>query len=158
MVGDGPLSAEVERRIGVLELENEVRRIARITREEMPQIYAAADFLVVTSDVEGMPLAVLEAMAMDCPVASTDVGGVRSFVGYDKLSMLVPSSQPLLLADKLAALLASTEDKSHAVHPSPRSVVLEKGGTLRAMLASYNLIVHALCAQSNRISEPGKQS
>ena len=46
-------------------------------RAELVRLYAAADVLVLTSTIEGMPMVILEGLATGCPVAVTDVGDLR---------------------------------------------------------------------------------
>lgn len=73
LAGDGSLRGELERRAEAF--DGRVRFLG--TREDGPDLLAAADLTVLTSDWEGLPLAVLESMAAARPVVATDVGGVR---------------------------------------------------------------------------------
>jgi len=68
-------------------------------RRDMPALLDAADGFVLSSAWEGMPLALGEAMAMEKPVAATDVGGVREMLG--DAGVLVPSRD----SDALAAAM-----------------------------------------------------
>ena len=74
MLGDGELAAEVDRAIARLP-PGQVRRMPFTDR--VPEILAFAEGLVITSEYEGVPVAMLEALAMGVPVLSTDVGDVR---------------------------------------------------------------------------------
>ncbi len=79
LVGDGELRGRIQtlaRKAGVehaFEFEG--------WRRDMPEVYASADAVALTSKNEGTPVALIEAMASGCPVISTDVGGVRDLVG-----------------------------------------------------------------------------
>lgn len=63
---------------------------------DTPALYAGFDVFALSSDTEQMPMAVLEAMAAGLPVATTDVGDVRT--------MLAPENAPLVVAPDDAAL------------------------------------------------------
>jgi len=66
---------------------------------------AAADVFVQASDEEGLPGAVLEAMAMGLPVVATDVGGTREAVDDGVTGLLVPPRDPGALTAAVAGLL-----------------------------------------------------
>jgi glycosyltransferase involved in cell wall biosynthesis len=79
LVGDGELKEDLSmraRRAGV-----DSALVFGGWRRDMPEVYASADAVALTSKNEGTPVALIEAMAAGCPVISTDVGGVRALVG-----------------------------------------------------------------------------
>jgi glycosyltransferase involved in cell wall biosynthesis len=82
-------------------------------RDDVDTVLAAADVFVQPSLSEGLPLAVLEAMAAGLPVVATRVGGVAEAVRDGETGYLVPSADPPALADALAKVLGS-EDRGAA--------------------------------------------
>jgi glycosyltransferase involved in cell wall biosynthesis len=58
-------------------------------------------------DRDGIPNAILEAMAMAVPVVSTPISGIPEVVRDGETGVLVPPADPVALADALARLLAS---------------------------------------------------
>jgi glycosyltransferase involved in cell wall biosynthesis len=74
LVGDGDLAPVVDDFIRHHELQN-VRRISFI--ENMAELFSIASGLVLTSEFEGMPIVILEALSMGLPVLATDVGDVK---------------------------------------------------------------------------------
>jgi glycosyltransferase involved in cell wall biosynthesis len=78
LVGEGPLREQLVQLIHELGLENCVH-LAGLW-DDMTEVYSALDVLVVTSRSEGMPLAVLEAMACERPVIAMAVGGVAEII------------------------------------------------------------------------------
>ncbi len=79
IVGDGPLRVEVESLRDSLGLRDRVHLTG--LQEDVKPFLAAADLFMLTSDFEGLPLAVIEAMAAGLPVVSTRAGGVPDLVG-----------------------------------------------------------------------------
>lgn len=74
MIGNGPLTDEVETYINKHHLKNHVTRIEFI--ENVAEIYSLLDGLVITSKYEGLPIAMLEAMCMGLPIFATNVGDI----------------------------------------------------------------------------------
>ncbi len=107
LVGDGPLRAEVEEVILKLNLVSRVQMLG--ARNDVPQLLKQADIFILTSDWEGLPLSILEAMRAGLPVIASDVGGVSEAVEDDVNGFLIPKGDAELLKVKLAALLNSKE-------------------------------------------------
>lgn len=79
IVGDGPLRSVLEQQAGALGLLPEgVEFLGQVP--DMRPVYQESDILVLTSDYEGTPNVVLEAMASGLPVVATKVGGVPEVV------------------------------------------------------------------------------
>lgn len=74
-------------------------------RDDVPRLLAAADVFVQPSLSEGLPLAVLEAMAAALPVVASRVGGIGEAVIDGKTGVLVPPADPGALASALARVL-----------------------------------------------------
>ncbi len=74
-------------------------------REDIPQIMAALDLLVLASAREGFGLVVIEAMACGVPVVATAVGGVPEIISSDRLGVLTKSRRPGPLAEAIVSLL-----------------------------------------------------
>lgn len=55
-------------------------RLENVTREDVPQLFAAADVLLLTSTSEGSPVSVMEALAGGVPIVAADVGDVKAMV------------------------------------------------------------------------------
>ncbi len=73
-------------------------------RDDIPEILAAADVFALSSDWEGLPLAVIEAMAAGLPVVATDVGSVSEAVEHRRTGILVPPGDPVVLTEALSLL------------------------------------------------------
>ena len=77
-------------------------------RTDVPEILRSADVMVLASLAEGLPLAVLEAMACGLPVVATDVNGTPEAVLDGETGFLVRPNDPETLALKVAALLSDS--------------------------------------------------
>ncbi|MFO7294113.1 MAG: glycosyltransferase [Acidimicrobiia bacterium] len=75
------------------------------SRADALDFVAAADLFVNPADVEGLPVAILEAMALGKPVVATAVGGVPSVVIDGETGRLVPPKDPAALAKTIGELL-----------------------------------------------------
>ncbi len=96
LAGDGSCRAALEAQSDMLGLRNHVRILGH--RDDVREIHQALDVYVQSSDSEGIPNAVLEAMALETPVVATDVGGTREIIDDGVHGLLVPGSDPAALA------------------------------------------------------------
>lgn len=103
IAGDGELATELRALAERLDLGHSVCFLG--ARSDVPRLLAAADIFCLPSLDEGLPLAILEAMAHRLPVVATRVGGVAEAVLDGRTGWLVPPADPVLLASRLVALL-----------------------------------------------------
>jgi len=75
-------------------------------RDDAWRLFDAADVYVQPSRSEGLPLAILEAMALALPVVGSDVGGIPEAVVDGETGRLVPVEDPVALADAVQGLFA----------------------------------------------------
>ncbi len=83
-------------------------------RDDVPDLMVAVDAVCLSSDVEGLPLAVVEAMSLARPIIATDVGGLRDAVVHGTSGWLVPPGDPDAYADALLEL-AADPDRARAM-------------------------------------------
>jgi glycosyltransferase involved in cell wall biosynthesis len=107
LVAHGPLEEETRALIGELGLSDHVRLLARDA--DVPELLAEAACFLLTSDYEGFPYTVLEAMAAGVPVVSTRVGGVPEQVADGETGLLFEPSDPGAAAAAIEQLLADPE-------------------------------------------------
>lgn len=105
LVGDGPERAALEAVAQSLGLAEHVRFTG--ARADMPAVLAAADVFVLPSLWEGLPIALLEALACEVPAIATAVGGAAEIVQPGLNGLLVPPGQSEPLAEAMHALLAT---------------------------------------------------
>jgi len=84
-------------------------------RSDVPELLALFDLFLLLSVTEACPVVVLEAMAMECPVVATDVGGVREQLPDRKHGRVVEPWNRATLAVAITEALASPEWRRTAV-------------------------------------------
>jgi glycosyltransferase involved in cell wall biosynthesis len=99
IAGEGPLRAPLEAQHRALGLGTKVRFLG--FRDDVAPLLRAADFFVVSSYLEGMGTATLDAMASGLAVVATRVGGIPEIVIDGATGLLVPARDPRALADAL---------------------------------------------------------
>jgi glycosyltransferase involved in cell wall biosynthesis len=103
LVGDGALRQPMEEKARELGLSDTV--VFTGTRRDVPQVLALLDVFVLPSLWEGLPIALLEAMAAGLPVVATAVGGTPEVVVDGVTGILVPPRDPDALAEAILTLL-----------------------------------------------------
>ncbi|MCP4248705.1 MAG: glycosyltransferase [bacterium] len=96
IVGDGPYREELEACIAANDLGESVRLLGM--RGDVASWLQAADVFVFPSRTEGLPNALLEAMAVGLPVVTTDVAGCRDLIRHGRTGLLVPADDAAALA------------------------------------------------------------
>jgi glycosyltransferase involved in cell wall biosynthesis len=74
-------------------------------RSDVARAMGAFDVFVLSTHFEGLPLVILEAMAMELPVVATAVNGIPELITSDAVGLLAPHEDEETLADQLLALL-----------------------------------------------------
>ena len=107
VVGDGPLRAEMEALCAEMHLQNVVEFLG--FRRDVPELLNIVDVFVMPSLWEGLPIGLLEAMAMAKAVVATNVRGIREIIEHGKTGFLVPPNDPESLAQAVFDLLGNRE-------------------------------------------------
>lgn len=102
-VGQGPLAEELAAERDRLGLSDRFRYLGY--RDDPVRVLVAADVFCLSSRFEGLPIAMLEAMAAGLPVVVTGVGGIPAVVTDGREGHLVAAGQPAALAAAVADLL-----------------------------------------------------
>ncbi len=123
LVGEGPLRAKLENDINNLGLANYIHMAG--LQGDMPRVYASLDLSVSTSYSEGMPLAIIEAMASGLPVVATNVGGVVDIIEVGGTGVLHGAGDYTGIADSIVTLM-SDESTRIAMGKAARKRVEEK--------------------------------
>jgi glycosyltransferase involved in cell wall biosynthesis len=141
LVGDGPLAADLEREVAVLDMAARVKLTGR--RTDVPEILTAFDVSVLCStDVETFPLAFLESMATGLPLIGTRVGGLPEMIDEERNGILVPTRDPTALADAMLRLLRDRDLAARLGSESRRR--LEEEFTLPRMVRAYENLFREL--------------
>lgn len=109
IVGEGRLRAELEDRAASLGLRERVRFLG--FRRDAYALMAQADLLVLSSDREGLPTVLVEALYCGLPIVSTDCGeGVQDILAGERYGSIVPVGDPHALAAAIRRELAAPRD------------------------------------------------
>ncbi|OOG20597.1 hypothetical protein B1C78_17220, partial [Thioalkalivibrio denitrificans] len=109
LVGDGPYEARLMDEVQRLGFAGRVRFLG--LRTDVDRILAESHVFVLTSNWEGFPLSILEAMRAGLPVVASAVGGVPESVEDDETGYLVPRGGVRDLGDRLAYLIDHPDER-----------------------------------------------
>lgn len=103
LAGEGPFRDHLELRIRSRALSDGVHLLG--ARRDVASLLKIADVFVFPSRTEGLPNALLEAMAAGCPIVTTDVPGCRDLIADGRTGLIVPYGDTMALAFSLQRLL-----------------------------------------------------
>ena len=147
IVGDGPLRPELEalnERLGL----DQVVHFAGLQEDVRPYL-AAMDIYMMSSQFEGLPIALLEAMAMELPVVGTSVGGIPEVVVEGKTGLLVPPGEPSQLKAAVLKLINDPQLRKDMGHLG-RKLVSEKFGMERMIRELEEVYLEVLATDPRR--------
>lgn len=103
LAGDGPEERMLREKAAALGISNRVTFSGYVADTRL--VYLAADVLLMPSRYEGLPMTLLEAMAMGLPVVASQLDGIAEVIGDGYEGFLVPSHDAALFAERTASLL-----------------------------------------------------
>jgi len=140
VVGDGEERPALEALARELGVGGRVRFLG--ARDDAPRLLPLLDVFVLSSQTEGVSVALLEAMACGRPAVVTDTGGNPEVCVDGETGLLVPVGAPEAMAEALAELLGS-RDRRHAMGEAAR-VRVERKFTMSHMLRNYEEVYDEL--------------
>jgi glycosyltransferase involved in cell wall biosynthesis len=111
LVGDGPMRGEVERLIDRLKLMDRVRLAGWLSKAAVRQALIESRAMVLPSFAEGLPVVIMEALAIGRPVITTYVAGIPELVVPGESGWLVPAGSVDDLVEALAQAMAATPEE-----------------------------------------------
>lgn len=121
VLGDGVLRKEVHQKAQTLNT-GDYLHFAGLQSETRPYL-TAMDIFMMSSEFEGLPIALLEAMSMGCMPACTAAGGIPELVKDNHNGILVPVNEPMLLVDRLSEYLKQPERLQTMANASRETVI-----------------------------------
>ena len=156
VVGDGEQGARVAAAVQARGLTAHVELLGTLPRPAAMARLFAADVFCLPSTYEGLPLAILEAMAAGLPVVATAVAGNPEAVEDGVTGVLVPPESATALADALVALLGDPE-RRRRMGEAGRARVSERFAI--AQVAERHLaLVRRLAGAGGATTEPGARA
>jgi len=135
-VGQGPLESELRAMKDELGLGERFRFLGY--QADPIRVLAAGDVFCLSSRYEGLPIALLEALALGLPVVATAVGGVPAVVTDDVEGRLVPPGDPAALASAIAELADPRRRRPFADAAASRSADFDIGNAVERQQAVYD--------------------
>jgi glycosyltransferase involved in cell wall biosynthesis len=111
LAGDGPMRREVEEQIERLGLKGRVRITGWVSGEQVREEIVAARALVLPSFAEGLPVVLMEALALGRPVLTTYIAGIPELVEHGVNGWLIPAGSVEALAEALRQVLQTPVER-----------------------------------------------
>jgi colanic acid/amylovoran biosynthesis glycosyltransferase len=126
LVGGGEMRSEIEALIQRYGLQDKVRLTGAISTEQLRDEMLRARGLILPSFAEGLPMVIMEAMALRRPVLTTYVAGIPELVLHGQTGWLIPAGSVDALIDAVQDLLARSTDELRRMGEAAYARVLER--------------------------------
>lgn len=147
LAGQGVLRAELQVHVNELGLTNRVHFLG--LRRDIPDVLGAADIFVLSSDYEGNPLSVIEAMAAGLPVVSTAVGGVPELLQNGKEGFIVQPGRVEEFSEAMVTLL--NDSTLRRTMGTAAAVRARENFDVSAMVRAYEELYDEIPAKSRTL-------
>ncbi|MBN1545110.1 MAG: glycosyltransferase [Syntrophaceae bacterium] len=146
IVGDGPLHQKLASQVDMLNLNENVFFLGK--REDVSEVLKALDLFVFTSYREGLPLALLEAMASGLPILASNIPAVREVLGDENVGKLVAPDDPSTMAELMLSMMALPQQELSNMGAVAKNRVVNDFSADK-MAKSYEVLYENIC---NRFS------
>lgn len=140
IVGEGSLRSQLMQKVHTLGFSKKIHFLG--TQNNIPEILNGLDIFVLPSLNEGMPNAVLEAMACGIPVIASAVGGVPEVINDNENGITIPPENEDQLTTKLITLIENQE-KRRVFGTQARKTVQERFSLVQ-MVSKYETLYQSL--------------
>jgi colanic acid/amylovoran biosynthesis glycosyltransferase len=144
--GDGPDRARLEAAARRLGIESACRFLGGVNPEKVKELYEAADLFVLPSFAEGIPVVLMEAMAMEVPCVSTRITGIPELIESGVEGLLVAPSDVQGLAEAIRSLWEDAAWRKELALAGRRKVV--RAFNLAPNVARLGAAFHARIGQA----------
>lgn len=124
LVGDGELRGEIEREIASAGLTDRITITGYLSAAEVRAKIVAARAMVLPSFAEGLPVVLMEALALATPVVTTAIAGIPELVD-EQCGWVIPAGHVVAIADAMEAVLAADPATLRAMGEVGRARVLD---------------------------------
>ena len=125
LVGQGPSRAELERLACSLDISERVVFAGAVGHDDLSSIYRSADVFCLPSMAEGLPVVLIEAMALEIPVVTTRIMGIPELVEDGRTGLLVAPGRTDALVGALERLLRDEPLRQRLGREGRRKVLTE---------------------------------
>jgi len=143
IVGAGPLEGEIKAELIKLKLEKKV--FFPGLKTNVKPYFSAMDIFMMSSSFEGLPIALLEAMSMECAIVSTDAGGIKEVIRDKRDGLTCKVEEWKNLADQCQILIDDPEKLSNFKKAARERAV--NSFSLKRMVDSLEEIYDSLAPQ-----------
>jgi glycosyltransferase involved in cell wall biosynthesis len=144
--GYGPLENNYRKKIEQLSVSNVILKGGLATQKEVAKAYQSADFLIApciiaeNGDMDGFPTVILEAMAMELPVITTDIAAIPNYLTDNKEALIETANNPQAMAKRIKQLRSMSEERKQALIKNAKDFLDKKIGvklTLQRLLDTW---------------------
>lgn len=141
--GEGVMKNELIGRALQLGINEHIRFLGNVPREDIPALYSIADIFIMGSDYEGTPLSLLEAMFNSLIVLGSDVQGINHVIRHNNNGLLFKLKDYNELAISIAEVLKLPANIQLQIRQNARITIKEKYN-FDTMLDKYNKIIQEI--------------
>lgn len=124
LIGDGEARGDVEAAIEAHGLQNNIELLGWCENSQVRKIVGTARALLLPSFAEGLPVAIMEAMALERPVISTYIAGIPELVDRD-VGWIIPAGSSAHIAQAMSAALSASPESLSTMGKEGRKRVLD---------------------------------
>lgn len=147
LAGEGSLRSDLEQRAEQLGIARQVDFLGAVGQDRLRELYEGASIFCLPSFAEGVPVVLMEAMAMGLPVVSTRITGIPELIEDGVGGLLVAPGRPDELADRLEWLLSNPALRRE-LGDQGREAVLREFDAERSAAQLYELFQERLLGEA----------
>ena len=149
VIGDGPLMLEIRHQVQELGLADRTRLLGFVPN--VSQHIAGIDALLITSDHEGLPMTLLEAMAHHVPVVAHAIGGIPAVLEDGRCGWLVHRQEPRSYYEAVKSVLQNDAERKQKTASAYHQVVTRY--SVRQTAQRYRELYQRVLARPGGINE-----